>query len=39
MFCFDLRQSFGTTSPLFFGYTLSEKDVYLENNGEVLPKF
>jgi hypothetical protein len=35
----DPRQSFGTTSLLFSGYTLPFKDMYLENSGEVLPKF
>lgn len=29
------RQSFGSISPLFSGYT----DMYLENSGEVLLKF
>jgi hypothetical protein len=33
-------RSFGSTSPLFSGYTLSpNRDVYRENSGEVLPKF
>ena len=36
----DPRRSLGIISSLFSGYTISFfRDVYLENSGEVLPKF
>jgi hypothetical protein len=37
----DLRQNFGSTSPLFSRYTsrqIAEMDVHPKNNEEVLPK-
>jgi hypothetical protein len=35
----DLRQSFGITSCCYLDTQSPDSDVYLENNGEVLPKF
>jgi hypothetical protein len=36
---FDLRQSFGITSCCSLDTQSLYSDMYLENNGEVLPKF